>query len=505
MIENGENIQVEVRKYQKPIKILHVDDDEDFLKITKMYLEKHTNRLFDLHTTTDSLKVESMIEKYHYDIILSDYDMPEMDGLTLLKTLRRTQDIPFIILTGKGREEIVIQALNLGVNYYLQKNHDFKTLFTELSHYIQQIVETKQKENEIEKLSLVVEQSSASIVVTDINTKIEYVNRKFSEVTGYIPIEVLGKDVSILKSGLTPHETYKSLWKALLAGKEWEGIFLNKKKKDELFWVQSRISPLRNTKGETTHYISTHEDITQRMEMERELTKIQDQNKAMLNAIPDLIFYMSKEGRILSYKGSQNDLLTDSPDILGKLVNEVLDKEAAAKIMFYNQKALQSGEMQCYEDVIKMRDGQLRYYEARVIPSGKDTVLRIVRNISDWKFAKKELEQANILLKEKHSQFEQILNAATPLKVVSNEFIITHVNDDYCSLFQVKKEEIIGKNCFDEAIPQCFTNKCPLKSSDKSSFKQGSNLKSSVETFMKVSPYYNLNGEINGYIESFES
>ncbi|KKL61771.1 hypothetical protein LCGC14_2191960, partial [marine sediment metagenome] len=308
-----------------------------------MYLEKHANRLFDLHSTSDSLKVESMIEKYHYDIILSDYDMPDMDGLTLLKTLRRTQDIPFIILTGKGREEIVIQALNLGVNYYLQKNHDFKTLFTELSHYIQQIVETKQKENEIEKLSLVVEQSSASIVVTDINTKIEYVNRKFSEVTGYIPIEVLGKGVSILKSGLTPHETYKSLWKALLAGKEWEGIFLNKKKKDELFWVQSRISPLRNTKGETTHYISTHEDITQRMEMERELTKIQDQNKAMLNAIPDLIFYMSKEGRILSYKGSQNDLLTDSPDILGKLVNEVLDKEAAAKIMFYNQKALQSG------------------------------------------------------------------------------------------------------------------------------------------------------------------
>lgn len=133
------------------------------------------------------------------------------------------------------------------------------------------ITERKQAEVELRRLTHAIEQSPVSVVITNAAGNIEYVNPKFTEITGYTKDEVHGKNPHILKSGETDPREYKQLWEAITAGKEWQGEFHNKKKNGELFWEAASISPVRNDKGTITHFVAIKEDITERKQAEKEL------------------------------------------------------------------------------------------------------------------------------------------------------------------------------------------------------------------------------------------
>ncbi|OGG95137.1 MAG: hypothetical protein A2527_08170 [Candidatus Lambdaproteobacteria bacterium RIFOXYD2_FULL_50_16] len=131
----------------------------------------------------------------------------------------------------------------------------------------------KQRQDQLRKLSLAVEQSPTSIVITDTKAHIEYVNPKFCELTGYTKEELLGKNPRILKSGKTPKKIYRSMWSSLKKGEEWRGELLNKKKNGELFYELTHISPILDGRGIITHYLGTKEDITSRKKVEQTLIK----------------------------------------------------------------------------------------------------------------------------------------------------------------------------------------------------------------------------------------
>lgn len=135
-----------------------------------------------------------------------------------------------------------------------------------------QIEEDKQRtEEKIRQLSQAVEQSPASIVITNTKGEIEYVNPKFVESTGYEVEEVLGKNPRVLKSGHTTAAEYKKLWKTITKGNEWHGEFYNRRKDGTFLWESTTISPITNNEGITTHYIAIKEDITERKNSEQEL------------------------------------------------------------------------------------------------------------------------------------------------------------------------------------------------------------------------------------------
>ena len=148
-----------------------------------------------------------------------------------------------------------------------------------------EIDEHKLAEEKIRTLSYAVEQSPSAVVITDVNGNIEYVNQKFSRLTGYAAEEVIGQNPRILKSDNTRPETYKELWEAITSGKEWYGIFCNKKKSGELFWESTYISPIRDTDGTITHYIALKEDITDKKladeKLEYMMADIQRSNKEL--------------------------------------------------------------------------------------------------------------------------------------------------------------------------------------------------------------------------------
>ena len=127
--------------------------------------------------------------------------------------------------------------------------------------------------NERKSLSCAVEQSPTSVMITDYEGKIEYINPKFTELTGYTSEEVLGQTPSIIKSGKTPLEEYKKMWDTIKSGSDWHGEFCNKKKNGILYWEQSSISPVKDSDGNITHFTSVNEDVTRRKRIEEALKR----------------------------------------------------------------------------------------------------------------------------------------------------------------------------------------------------------------------------------------
>ena len=135
--------------------------------------------------------------------------------------------------------------------------------------------ELKQSEERVRILSRAMEQSPALVVITDLKGNIEYVNPKFREITGYSADEVIGKNPRILKSNRIPDSVYKTLWKTITAGLEWQGEFLNQKKNGELYWQSTYICPIKNENDEISHYLGLMEDISEQKKLQEQLLQAQ--------------------------------------------------------------------------------------------------------------------------------------------------------------------------------------------------------------------------------------
>jgi len=137
--------------YPEPLRVLYIDDEASLLEITRIFLERAGGMAVD--TTPDPREALRLIMSDRYDVIVSDYQMPEMDGITLLKEIRGAgSNVPFIIFTGKGREEVVIEALNSGADFYLQKGGDPKSQFFELANAIKQVGGRQKAEAEARRM-----------------------------------------------------------------------------------------------------------------------------------------------------------------------------------------------------------------------------------------------------------------------------------------------------------------------------------------------------------------
>jgi len=139
----------------------------------------------------------------------------------------------------------------------------------------------------LRKLSVAVEQSPASVMITDPDGTIEYVNDKFVELTGFSADESIGQNSRILKSGKTPPDRYEEMWRTITAGREWRGELHNRKKNGESYWEYASISPVKNADGVITNYIAVKEDITLRKENEKRL--IQQANYDEVTTLPNRV------------------------------------------------------------------------------------------------------------------------------------------------------------------------------------------------------------------------
>ncbi len=170
------------------------------------------------------------------------------------------------------------------------------------------ITERKLAEGDIRKLSTAVTQSPSVIAITDLRGNLEYVNPKFTELTGYTNEEAKGKNPRILKSGEQPDKMYKELWRTISLGKEWRGEFHNKKKNGELFWEAASVSPIFDKNGKKINYIKVAEDITERKQIDEKLKKRMQELEIFNNAT------VNREMKIIELKKEINKLLNESDE-----------------------------------------------------------------------------------------------------------------------------------------------------------------------------------------------
>ncbi|OLS26733.1 MAG: Sensor histidine kinase TmoS [Candidatus Heimdallarchaeota archaeon LC_3] len=583
------------------IRILLLDDNESFLDLTKIYLTKESQERLIIDTLADSTKLFDVINEREYDVLISDYEMPEKNGLEILAEIRKNpiySGLPVIIFTGRGREEVCIEALNLGADYYINKGTDIKSRYKELIHTIYSVVNKKRTEQALkeseEKYRLIFENNEDAILILDLETKRFFdVNPAAERMYGYIREDFLKlhvKDITVEmdktsevlnkikdeKIVIVPHrlnrkkdgsvftvefksssfryknrnylativrdisdkiqkelqlkeseEKFRELFEDIpTPSYEWDvsgaKSFIEKIKKQfpetykteimklsnyyeinkrmkisrvnkaGMFRVgnrtldefnKDRYESLKGLFNENKKYaydmiryfvenIITQEfetelkdknkiiylrvsifipqanrdkfdvvwmrinDITQTVIERKRVAESERKSKAILKALPDLLFQLDKNGKHLSFQGSKKDLFIKSELFIGKTVSETLPEHVAEIYMYNIEKTLRSKETSSFEYSLPFKTG-IRYYEARMVENGVDQVLTIVRNVTE------QTKTKNALI-ESESKYHNLIDNIPAVSWISDESGKTiFISSNVYQVYGYSEQEII--------------------------------------------------------------
>ncbi len=261
----------------KPISILLAEDSEDDALLLIRFLRENGYdpdyvRVFSRGQSDDALS------KKEYDLIIADYSMPQFTALNVLEMVKeRGIDTPLIVVSGTMGEDAAVDTMRAGASDYIMKGN-FRRLIPAIERELQEskIRKAHKRAKKVNQLlSTAFEQAAETVVITDINGVIEYVNPAFQNISGYSREEVLGKRISLLKSGKHDAKFYEELRNTINAGNVWHGRFKNKRKNGSLYEEEASISPVRDHAGQITNFVAVKRDITHEVELEQQLRQSQ--------------------------------------------------------------------------------------------------------------------------------------------------------------------------------------------------------------------------------------
>ena len=265
---------------------------EIFNQIQDLYYEVNLNgKITELSPAIknfSSYKREDLIGK---DVALLYQD--ESDREILLNTIKQKGVIKDYVINLKDKDD---STKKISVNANLVYDDNGNPL--KVVGIIRDITEIEQKNKDLRWLRRAIEHSPMSIVITDINGTIEYVNPFFSKATGYSKEEAISQKPSILKSGKQPNSFYKNMWDTILSGTIWEGEFFNKRKDGSLFIERAIISPVKDREGNIVNFIALKEDITQTKETLNEINRLKLLNNRIINTMREGIVVIDQSEKI---------------------------------------------------------------------------------------------------------------------------------------------------------------------------------------------------------------
>ena len=254
--------------------------EEDFYLIREILERSRAMLAADLDHARSVEEARSALRKHSYDLVLFEYETGDAEAVRLVSEfLHAGISVPFILLTEDADEKTVAEIIESGTWNCVPKSQlDSATLVRTIRstlalHSLEH--EQQQAEESLRKLSRAVEQSADTVVITDRNGTIEYVNPAFEKLTGYSREEACGRTPRLLKSGEQAPEMYQEMWRTILSGNVFRGILVNRKKSGDLYYVEESVSPVRDGAGQITHFISNGRDLTERLRLEAQLLQAQ--------------------------------------------------------------------------------------------------------------------------------------------------------------------------------------------------------------------------------------
>jgi len=452
-VEASAEIVVELNK-KKSMRVLHVDDELGLLKVAKQCLEME--RDFEVDTALSAQEAIEKIRRQEYDVIVSDYQMPGKDGLDLLRELReKGNSIPFIMFTGKGREEVAIRALNLGANQYLNKTGDPQTVYAELAHSIKEVVRIEDAEKETKKtlslLAATLDSTTDGILVVDRAGRIASFNRKFVEMWRIPSSTLISKvdeqAISFICGQVKEPEKFLARIHELNTQPEAESF-------DVIEFTDGRVFERSSQPQQTGELIVgrvwSFRDVTERKKKEDAIRESEEKLKAILSSSPDAITVFDLAGNVIELNQAALTLhgFGSKEEIIGKSSFDFVSAKDQLRAKEVFEHTLKEGCVKNAEFTLLTMDGHefLAELSASVVSNSNGNPTAIAATTKDIT-KRKEAERKLI---ESEEKFRGIFESANDYIIhIDTSGRICDVNENALRAFAGRKEDLIGKRFTD--------------------------------------------------------
>ncbi|MFZ4057615.1 MAG: PAS domain S-box protein [Ferruginibacter sp.] len=306
-------------------------------------------------------------------------------------------------------------------------------------------------QNELSKLTRVVNQSAASIVITDLKGNIEFVNPAFTLQTGYTANEAIGKNPRILQSTFTERKTFETMWETILNGKEWKGVFCNKKKNGELYWESAVISPIFNTRNEIINFVAIKENITDKLNADLLAANEKQLSDSIINSLPGIFHFSDINGKMLRWNKNLELITGYSTDEISNMQPTDFYTEVEKELIFERRKAHYEGKslLPIEAHLLTKNKKQITFINtAKLIELGGQKATMVIGiDVTE----KNEVEKR---LRQSEAKFQAILqNISDIITLVDANGVIIYQTPSATIVLGYADEDLLGKSVFDFLHP----------------------------------------------------
>ena len=437
---------------------MHVDDDPSILEITKLMLMDIASSLYidNVSSVDEAFK---KLTTGNYDIVVSDYELPQKDGLEFLKKLREQKNkIPFILFTGKGREEVAIRALNLGVDGYFNKQGSPETVYGELCYGIIQTVDHKRDEEALRKsehLNQKILNSTPNLIyIYDIEEhRNVYSNREIFDFLGYTQEQIAAMGSELFSNILHPDDAnavdaYHARFINAPDNVAYNVEFRMKHANGEWRWLRSQDTLFsRNKQGLGKQILGICQDVTLNKQNETALKNSEEQYRAYTENSPVAFFAVSSEGKYIQVNNAATKLLLYSKNELLKMsiVDILFEKDMSLGLKQFAT-LRETGESR-FEIALKRKDGEPVYVILNAIRLPDGNMMAFCENITEQKKTERELKIERNALRQSEAKMRSIVeNSTDQIFMLDENLTYLSVNKTLGDILGKTPQEIIGKS-----------------------------------------------------------
>ena len=434
--------------------ILYVDDEEDLLEIGKLFLENDGTMAVEVLTSAKAAL--DRIASAQFDAVISDYQMPDMDGIEFLKAVRsRLLDLPFILFTGRGREEVVIEAINNGADFYIQKGGDPCAQFAELAHKVRMAIERRRSEQALQHetafTQAIFDSVPGILYLYDGNGKLVRWNKNHEIQTGYSGAELAGRNIlDWFPDAEDKRKIQESIDLALQDGQaSCEANLKTRSGPTIPFIFTARKLEIEGR----TYFTGIGIDITERHEAEEALQASEEKFRGISERSSDLIYVEDESGVITYISPSAIRILGFTPgEMTGILADKFVLDEDVQRVKEGRSVKQQGGSIDTFEIRVKRKDGSIAVLDLQSIPIIRDGVFSGLQMIGRDMTGRQKVEQA---LEESEERF-RILTEHSLDTIMLFDRTLRHlyVNPAVMKSLGIPPGEFIGKTHREMGFPE---------------------------------------------------
>ena len=452
------------------VKVLYIDDEDEMLDLVRSFMEMGGEFIVD--TEKEPHNALDRLSKSSYDAIISDYQMSSMNGIELLEEIRsNSDDIPFILFTGKGREEIVIEALNRGADGYVQKGIDTSAQFAELIHQVKVAVIHHRDSEKLKlrdaKYHTTFENTLATIVIYKVirDDDGQVIDLIFDDLNSFAAMrldgakeEFIGKKRSELRGSDNEKEILENVRGAIATMQpKCAQMFSELEKRHYI----SLFSPLDND-----HVLRISIDITAQIEAQDQTLKSRNMLEVLTETVTDLIYMKDKDGRFILANPAMLQVIGKKADeVTGRMDREIPDKEnILLSITNRDKNVLMSGLQEVAEIRLDTSSGPRTFISSKMpLLDASGTVIGVVnasRDITERKEIEVQQETALEFLRlmNESKNTDHLMNCAADviMRRTGCEAIAIRISDDhrfpyyllkgYPDSFSINREHLCCQN-----------------------------------------------------------